>query len=91
MICFFAFEDEVTECFLLAADDSSTGFIVGCAVAGGDVFGEEFLEPWELDGGGEAEVGGGFSGFDFCDFAGDEGGGVPGAGLVIELSAAVSD
>lgn len=75
----------------MEAHDSAPRLIVARAVDGLDFIGEKSIQPGEFDGGGEAEMGNDFAGFDLGDLAGDEGGGMSGAGNLVEFAPAVSD
>ena len=91
VIGFFGFEGEVAEFFLLETCDPAAGFIVVRAVDGLDFVRKKFFQPCEFDRGSEAKMGGDFTGLDLGDFTGDEGGGVSGAGNIVEFSTAISN
>ena len=91
MVAFPRVEHEVAESPLLESHDPSTGFIVIRAVGRLDLAGKNLLDPRQLDGGGEAEVGDGLARLDLGDLAGDEGIRFANAGLVVEAAAAVTD
>ncbi len=91
VVAFLSFEDEVAEFRFLAGDDAPADFIVCGAVGKGEVFREKFLKPFRVNSGGTAEVGDDLAGLDLGDFGGDEGGGVPDAGVLVELALAVAD